>query len=192
MRKGDALVEKCCHFWDLMRLTLGGNPVRVDASTAANVNHQDESNNGQVPDIIDNGFVTVDFFNGARAMLDLCMFGEGSSWQEEISVAGAKARVEANVPVSARFSHGGRKRALEIVISHRDSKQVIRKVVEGDEIVLAAGDQQGSTYFQHVRYCDLVRSGQGMPVASLDDGLWSVLVGEAAGGRAHSGAQVSL
>ena len=85
-----------------MRFTLNSDPVRVYASGAIDVNHLDERYDGRTPDIIDNAFVTVDFASGARGLLDLCMFAEGSYWQEEISVTGEKARVEAKIPGPSR------------------------------------------------------------------------------------------
>lgn len=45
---GGTLVEKCCHFFDLMRLFAGANPVRVMASGAIDVNHRDELYDGKV------------------------------------------------------------------------------------------------------------------------------------------------
>jgi myo-inositol 2-dehydrogenase / D-chiro-inositol 1-dehydrogenase len=39
--------------------------------------------------------VIVDFANGARAMLELCMFAEGARYQEEISAVGPWARSNA-------------------------------------------------------------------------------------------------
>lgn len=47
----------------------------------------------QVPDIIDNAYVIVEYENGIRAMLDLCMFAEGSKNEQEISVVGDLAKV---------------------------------------------------------------------------------------------------
>lgn len=41
-------MEKCCHFFDLMRLFAGANPVRVMASGAMDVNHKDEVYDGKV------------------------------------------------------------------------------------------------------------------------------------------------
>lgn len=41
-------MEKCCHFFDLMRLFVGSNPMRVMASGAVDVNHKDEMYNGKV------------------------------------------------------------------------------------------------------------------------------------------------
>lgn len=78
---GGTFVEKCCHFFDLMRLILGSEPVRVMASAGQDANHKDELVDGTVPDILDNGYVIVDFASGARACLELCMFAEGSRFQ---------------------------------------------------------------------------------------------------------------
>ena len=46
---GGTLVEKCCHFFDLMRLVAGCNPVRIMASGGQAVNHLDEVYDGQTP-----------------------------------------------------------------------------------------------------------------------------------------------
>jgi predicted dehydrogenase len=91
---GGTLVEKCCHFFDLMNHITGDRPVRVQASGAQDVNHLDERYDGEVPDILDNAFVIVDYEQGARALLDLCMFAEASEHQEEISVVGPRGKVE--------------------------------------------------------------------------------------------------
>jgi myo-inositol 2-dehydrogenase/D-chiro-inositol 1-dehydrogenase len=136
--------------------------------------------------------VTVEFENGARGMLDLCMFAEGSYWQEVISVTGEKGRVDAKVPGPARFSPDGKERASEIEISHRASKEVIREEIEVDHSILAAGDHHGSTFFQHQRFRDLVQSGRGRPEVSLHDGLWSVIVGEAAEESARTGRAIDI
>lgn len=50
----------------------------------------------QVPDIIDNAYVIVEFDNGSRGMLDLCMFAEGSKNEQEISVVGDIGKVKFN------------------------------------------------------------------------------------------------
>ncbi len=191
-RTGGTLVEKCCHFWDLMRLLLGSDPVRVYASAGADVNHRDESYAGGVPDILDNAFVVVDFANGTRGMLDLCMFAEGSHWQERIAVTGPLARIEALIPGPLRFAPDGRAHEAEVVTSLRTSKQQIREAVHTPPELLVAGDHNGSTYYQHERFAALVRSGRGAPEVSLEDGYWSVLVGEAAEQSARSGQVIDL
>ena len=191
-RTGGTLTEKCCHFWDLMRLTLKSDPVQVYASGSVDVNHRDERYMGERPDIIDNAYVIVDFENGARGMLDLCMFAEGSFWQESVSVTGEKARAEAFVPGPARFTPDGKEREAEFVMSLRALKEEVREIVHVPEHILAAGDHHGSTFFQHEKFVNLVRTGQGEPEVSLMDGYWSVLVGEAAEESARSGQAINL
>jgi myo-inositol 2-dehydrogenase / D-chiro-inositol 1-dehydrogenase len=61
---GGTMVEKCCHFFDLMRLIVGSEAVRVYCSGAMDVNHLDETYDGKRPDIIDNSYTTVDFAEG--------------------------------------------------------------------------------------------------------------------------------
>ena len=191
-RTGGTLVEKCCHFWDLMRLVLNSDPVRVYASASADVNHQQERYDGRVPDIIDNAFVTIDLESGQRGMLDLCMFAEGSKWQEVISVTGPKARVDACVPGPARFSRDGKEQMSKLVISDRVSKLEQVEPVEVDETILQAGDHHGSSYFQHVKFRDMIRDGRSEPEVSVEDGLWSVRVGEAAELSAKTGRAIAL
>ncbi len=191
-RTGGTLVEKCCHFWDLMRLILKSDPVRVYASAGVDVNHRDERYMGQMPDIVDNAYVIVDFENGARGMLDLCMFAEGSYWQESIAVTGERARCEAFIPGPARFAPDGKERGAQFVMSLRAMKEEIREDVHVDPRILNAGDHHGSTFFQHERFLELVRKGSGQPEVGLEDGYWSVLVGEAAEESARSGQSVDL
>ena len=166
---GGTLVEKCCHFFDLMSLITGARPVRVMASGAQNVNHLGEEYGGRVPDIIDNAYVIVDFDSGARAMLDLCMFAEATRNQEEVSVVGDPVKVEALVPESVvrtgiRGRHG---------IGDGDEVSV------GKSVVGHVGVDHGASIVEHVRLRDAVLAGTG-PECGLEEGLWSVAVGEAA------------
>ncbi len=191
-RTGGTLTEKCCHFWDLMRYTLKSDPVRVFASGAIDANHRDEIYHGQKPDIIDNAFVIVDFENKSRAMLDLCMFAEGSYWQEEISVTGSEARVDALIPGPARFSPNGKERHAQLVISDRATKVQTKQDVLVDESILQAGDHHGSTFYQHLKFFEMVKSGRSNPEVSVLDGLFSVRVGEAAARSIETGQAVEL
>ena len=65
---GGTFVEKCCHFFDLMRLILKSDPVQVMASAGQEVNHLDEVYDGRTSDIWDSGYVIVDFASGARGI----------------------------------------------------------------------------------------------------------------------------
>ena len=192
VRTGGTLVEKCCHFWDLMRLGLGADPIRVYASAGQDVNHREEHYQGRRPDIVDNAFVIVDFEGGVRGMLDLCMFAEGGDWQETIAITGDRARIEARVPGPARFSASGEERTGELSVANRARRIETRMEVTVDHRILRAGDHHGATYFQHERFQRLVEVGSGEPEVGLTDGYWSVLVGEAAEESARAGEPVDL
>ncbi len=190
-RTGGTLVEKCCHFFDLMRLVTQDEPVRVYASGAADVNHLDERYDGRVPDILDNAYVIVDFKSGIRALLDLCMFSEGSWWQEELAATGSRGKVEAFVPGPARFWPGGAERDSEILVSPRSPQNPVRRKVHVDEAILKAGDHHGSTYYQHMGFNRVVRMGGPVDV-TLEDGLKAVRIGLAAEQSVREGRAVSL
>ena len=190
-RTGGTLVEKCCHFWDLMRLVLASDPVRVYASAGIDENHLDERYDGSTPDIIDNAYVIVDFANGARAMLDLCMFAEGSRWQEIVAVTGAKGRVEARIPGPLRFARGDHPPA-EFSIGDRLTGHETTETMAIDPTLLHAGDHHGSTYYQHLRFKAMIERGDGVCEVSLEDGLWAVRVGEAAERSAREGVAIPL
>jgi myo-inositol 2-dehydrogenase / D-chiro-inositol 1-dehydrogenase len=190
-RTGGTLVEKCCHFFDLMRLIMADEPVRVFASAAMDVNHRDERYGGRKPDIVDNAFVIVDFASGRRALLDLCMFAEGSAWQEIITATGDRGRVEAFIPGPARFWPGGQERHSEIEVSPRAPKGPRRRPVHVDEAILKAGDHHGSTFFQHQGFHRAV-TADGVVDVTLQDGLKAVLIGLAAEKSARTGRAVTL
>ena len=191
---GGTLVEKCCHFFDLMRLLLQEEPVRVYASGGVDVNHLDERYNGETPDILDNAYVIVDFASGKRALLDLCMFAEGSRYQEEISVVGSAGKVECLVPGPGRFwpvETLGEPPVPQLIYSPREPKGPQAMDIPVDASLLAAGDHNGATYYQHVGFRRAVLEGGKVDV-SVEDGLRAVVIGMAAQASIERGAAVTL
>lgn len=190
---GGTLVEKCCHFFDLMRHLTQSEPVRVYASAGVDHNHLDERYPDGKPDILDNAYVIVDFASGQRAMLELCMFAEGARYQEEISVVGPKGKAECFVPGPGRFwpEHLGEAPVPKLVISPREPKGPRELDVPVDPQALAAGDHNGSTLYQHQKFNAVVR-GQGAVEVGLRDGLSAVIMGLAAQESARTGQAVDL
>jgi myo-inositol 2-dehydrogenase / D-chiro-inositol 1-dehydrogenase len=190
---GGTLVEKCCHFFDLMRHLTQSEPTRVYASASVAHNHLDESYPEGTPDILDHAYVVVDFASGQRAMLELCMFAEGSRYQEEISAVGPLGKVECFVPGPGRFwpEHLGEPPVPRVVISPREPKGPRELDVPVDPEALAAGDHNGSTLYQHQRFNAAVR-GQGPVEVGLRDGLAAVLMGLAAQESARTRQAISL
>ena len=192
-KTGGTLVEKCCHFFDLMRVILDDDPVRVMASAGQTLNHIDERYDGKAPDIWDNGYVILDFAKGRRAMLELCMFAEGSRYQEEISAVGPNGKIEAFVPGPGRFWPGtlGDAPMPQLVVSPRAPKGPFVSEIPVDPALLAAGDHNGSTFFQHQRFNAAVR-GEGAVEVTLTDGAKAVEIGLAAQKSAKTGQAVLL
>ena len=165
---GGTLVEKCCHFFDLMRVIVPSEPVRVLASGAQDLNHLDERYGGQTPDILDNAFVIVDFESGARALLDLCMFADATRNQEEISVVGDDGKIEALIPDDVvRTGVRGRDWIGNV------AEQSVRSTAP------VVGHHHGSSFIELERFRDAVLDSAPAE-CTLADGLWSVAIGRAA------------
>lgn len=190
---GGTLVEKCCHFFDLMRHIIGSEPTRIMASGNQALNHLDESYDDKTPDIWDNAYVIVDFKNGARAMLDLCMFAEGSKYQEEIMAIGENGKIEVQVPGPTRFwpEHLGEPPVPLITLSPRNPTGPTSIEVPVDPKLLEAGDHNGSSFYQHQKFAAVVRGEQDIEV-TLSDGKKAVLMGQAAQKSAITGQAVIL
>jgi len=174
---GGTLVEKCCHFFDLMHQLAGARPVRVMASGGQDVNHLDElverpDGTTARPDILDNAFVIVEFANGVRGALDLCMFAEGGRYEQELTVVGDAGKVETTVPGDVVW-HGPRPAP-----GAPPEPPVAVASPLADEVAYE-GFHHGSSFREHLRFIEQVRSG-GDALVTVDDGLWSVAMGAAA------------
>ncbi len=166
---GGTLVEKCCHYFDLMNLIIGKRPVSVMASGGQNLNHLDEMYDGEQSDILDNAYVIVEYEDNVRAMLDLCMFAEATRNQEELSVVGDAGKVEALIPQSVlRIGRRG-----EHFIGEAEEHKIT------NDSIKVAGFHHGSSYLEHVDFADAIRNNTA-PKVDVFDGMWSVAIGEAA------------
>jgi myo-inositol 2-dehydrogenase / D-chiro-inositol 1-dehydrogenase len=190
---GGTLVEKCCHFFDLMNLAVGAKPVRVLASGGQDVNHLDEfyetPEGKKRSDILDNAFVIVDYENGVRAMLDLSMFAEGGVNEQELVATGDLAKIEAFIP-SGDIRIGRRFGPLRSN-GASTSAGVEEFNAASDPRIKFGGFHHGASYLEHADFCDAIRDG-GPAKVTLEDGLWSVAVGEAAHRAIESGGAIRL
>ena len=165
---GGTLVEKCCHFFDLMNLVVASRPVRVMASGGQDVNHLDEFYDGERSDILDNAYVIVEYENGVRSMLDLSMFAEGSRHEQEITAVGSTGKVEAFVPGDGK-----------VFVGERSGRTVSSVDVGIDPDVAHVGFHFGASFIECKRFVDAVLNGT-QPEVTVEDGLWSVAIGAAA------------
>jgi predicted dehydrogenase len=189
---GGTLVEKCCHFFDLMRLLGSQEVVRVYASAGQDVNHLDEHYDGETPDIVDNAYVILDFSNGLRAMLELCMFAEGSEYQEVLSAVGPVGKLECHVPGPSRFQPADRPAPEpKLVFIPRNPVGPVESSISVDPDLLSAGDHNGATFYKHRGFYRAITEGGPVDV-TVDDGLKAVVIGLAAQHSAETGVAVAL
>lgn len=206
---GGSLVEKACHFFDLVchlnnlaprSAAYPGRPMplAVYATGGQALNHLDELYEGRgTPDVLDHAYVLIDFENKARANLELCMFAEASEFQFEVSAVGAKGKLEAFMP-----GHGDKdedKTAKNVRIGRRaddlargDWKatrppgpeqtkgRVEHVAVHADARIVAAGDHHGSTYVELDCVVRAVNARARQAQVSVADSILAVAIGVAA------------
>ena len=187
---GGTLVEKCCHFFDLMRLLLADEAVRVMASAGQNWNHLDEEYDREKPDILDNAFVIVEFRSGKRAMLDLCMFAQGSRYEQEVCAIGNRGKLECLIPGPKELWKDQQAKP-RVILSPRRPIGPVDSEIEIDAEILAAGSHTGSTYFEHLGFQQAIL-GNGPVEVGIEDGLKAVVLGMAAQESARTGRVIKI
>jgi predicted dehydrogenase len=177
---GGTLVEKCCHYFNLMDLILREHPLRVFASGGQRVNHLDERYDGRAADILDSAYVIVEYPGGARAMLDLCMFAENSLDSEHVTIVGDEGKIESLLPsgmlrVGRREDWGRRETWGQPSGTGRGV--AVRQV--RDTNIKYLGQHFGASYVEHQRFANAIREGLPAEI-TLEEGLRSVATGLAA------------
>jgi len=170
---GGTLVEKCCHYFDLMNLFARSRPRSVYASGSQAVNFLDFEYGGEKSDILDNAFVVVDYENGVRASFNLCMFSP--MFYEELVLCGNTGRLKAwenqDFLPEPRFKAG-----LELT---SDGRQPSRSSVPAYPAFIESTGHNGATFYEHVNFVDKIE-GKQTNAATAQEGFWSIVVGAAA------------
>lgn len=166
---GGTLVEKCCHYFDLINLIAGSKPVRVFGSGSMAVNFTDFEYDGEKSDILDNAFVVIDYENGVRANFSLCMFAP--MFYEELVVCGDEGRLRAWEQTD--FLPGGDLMSNMEIICGEDKPS--RRIQPAYPTWIEESGHNGATYFEHIYFIDNIE-GKPTNTASAREGLWSVIV----------------
>jgi myo-inositol 2-dehydrogenase/D-chiro-inositol 1-dehydrogenase len=189
---GGTLVEKCCHYFNLMDFILNERPSRVFASGGQRVNHLDEKVDGKTPDILDSAFVIVEYPSGARASLDLCMFAENSVDNEQVVIVGAEGKLESLLP-SGVLRFGRRedwgRRAVWGQASGTAKGVAVRQI--RDTNIKYLGQHFGASFIEHQKFAHAVRNGLPAEIG-LEEGLRAVATGLAAHRSIDEGRAVAL
>jgi predicted dehydrogenase len=170
---GGTLVEKCCHYFDLLNLFAQARPVKVFGTGSQAVAFTDFEYKGEKSDIIDNAFVTVEYANGVQASFNLCMFAP--TYYEEIILVGDQGRLKAYDELALYPSETPRN-YLEVTLGAEKPSRFCTPCYPS--AILESG-HSGATFYEHI---NLINNIEGKPTntATVEEGFWSVVVGAAA------------
>jgi predicted dehydrogenase len=182
---GGTLVEKCCHYFDLINLMADAKPKRVFATGGQAVNFLDFEHDGQKSDVADHGFVVIDYANGVRASFTLNMFCP--ELYEEMIITGPKGRVLASETSSFEPDTSSKAR---VVLENNPKVGGIEKDVTYAPLVERSG-HHGATFFEHKAFIEKLE-GADPDSATVLQGLWSIIVAAAAQESMGSGMPIEV
>ncbi len=182
---GGTLVEKCCHYFDLMNLFAGALPVRVYASSGQAVNFRDFEREGRASDIDDHGFVVIDYENGVRGNFTLNMFSP--HFYEELVICGDRGRLVASETFDFLTDDVARSR-IAIQLGEEGPS---RETAVGYAKPIEQSGHHGATFFEHLAFLDRL-DGKETNAATPIEGLWSIIVASAAQESSDTGAPVEI
>ena len=170
---GGTLVEKCCHYFDLINLLAEARPQRVYASGGQAVNFVDFERNGVKSDIDDHAFVAIDYANGVRASFTLNMFCP--DFAEELIVVGDAGRLKAEEYHDIHRSGSGN---ASLIIKLGENGLSKTSDLTYPRAIEQSG-HHGSTYFEHIALMDRLE-GKEVDSATPRQGMWAMVVASAA------------
>jgi predicted dehydrogenase len=140
---GGTLVEKCCHYFDLINLFAGALPTRVYASAGQSGVFDALTRDGRKSDIDDNAFVVIDYDNGCRANFTLNMCSP--DFTEQLCVVGTRGRLIA----TESFDVHHRQEATTSLKLELGEFGASRESALGYASVIEKSGHHGATYFEH-------------------------------------------
>ena len=182
---GGTLVEKCCHYFDLINLMADSTAVRVYASGGQAVNFLNFRKDGVASDIDDHAFVSIDYANGIRASFTLNMFCPDFS--EELIVVGEQGRLL----TSERFDFHAQLPTQASVRVELGENGASRNTVLSYPALIEQSGHHGATYYEHMALMDRL-DGKQVDSATVNQGLWSMIVASAAQASISSGQAIDI
>ncbi len=182
---GDTLVEKCCHYFDLLNRIAGSRPKTIYAVGSAAVNFGDFEHEGKKPDILDNGMVIITYQNGITANFNLCMFAP--MFYEELVVCGDEGRIK-TIEHEDFLAHNRPITQMEIATVDDRPSRMTEPIYPA---LIQHSGHQGGTYVEHVEFVDQIE-GKPSRAASAEEGFWAIVVGAAAQESIATGSIISI
>ncbi|NGP45715.1 Gfo/Idh/MocA family oxidoreductase [Bacillaceae bacterium SIJ1] len=170
---GGTLVEKACHYFDLLNLFAQARPKTVYATGGQAVNFKEYSYDQQASDVLDHAQVTVVYENDIHTSFNLCMFAP--MFYEEITLCGNQGRLKAYE--NSDFLPAERPETyLEVLSGEHQASRISTPCYPK---VIQSSGHHGGTYYEHKYFIDNIE-GRKTTTATVDEGFWSIVVGLAA------------
>jgi predicted dehydrogenase len=182
---GGTLVEKCCHYFDLLNLFAQARPQKVFGTGSQAVAFTDFEYEGEKSDIIDNAFVTVEYMNGVQASFNLCMFAP--VYYEEIILVGDQGRLKAYDEWDL-YPNGNPRNYLEVSLGAEKPSRFCTPCYPS---VISDSGHSGATFYEHINFINNIE-GKPTNTATVEEGFWSVVVGAAAEESVKTGQPVLI
>ena len=170
---GGTLVEKCCHYFDLMNVIAASRPKKIYASGGRGVNFLDFQWQGVPSDIDDHAMVIIDYDSGIRANFTLNMFCQ--ELYEELVVVGECGRLVASEQASFHPDTPSEVRLQVEVPGH----PAYRPQSVGYPPWIEETGHYGATFFEHIAFHRQL-AGERVDAATPQQALWSLIVASAA------------
>jgi myo-inositol 2-dehydrogenase / D-chiro-inositol 1-dehydrogenase len=175
---GGTIVEKCCHYMDLLNLFAQSKPKKVYATGSQAVNYKKFAYEGKKSDILDNAMLIVEYKNGIQAGFNLCMFAPQT--YEEITICGDQGRLRA-FENEDYMNNTLPKTMLEVYRGEDHPTRIIHPTYP--EFVSTTG-HNGASFFNFIKFIDKIEGKstlEGVPeIATVEEGFWSIVLGAAA------------
>lgn len=182
---GGTLVEKCCHYFDLINLMAESRPVSVYASGGQAVNFLDFQHDGRQSDIHDHSYVIINYANGVRANFTLNMFSQ--ELYEEFIVAGEHGRLIATESSSFKRNEpsvGNIKVEVEGHSDYHSRETTYPAVIE-------RSGHHGATFFEHEAFINQLQ-GKAHDAATAVQGFRAMALASAAQESIELGKEVQI
>ena len=182
---GGTLIEKCCHYFDLINLFAQSYPKNIYASGGRALNFIDFAYNGENSDIDDHAFVIIEYQNGIKANFTLNMFCPDFS--EKLILCAEKGRIISSEKYSSK-NDGYSSSRIQIEVGEEGSSR--DSMVSYPSEIEKSG-HHGATFFEHI---ELIKKLNGEPSnsATVIEGLWSVVIAGAAQNSIETGSQIDV
>ena len=182
---GGTLIEKCCHYFDLINLFAQSYPKNIYANGGQAFNFIDFTYCGENSDIDDHAFVVIEYQNGIKANFTLNMFCPDFS--EELILCAQKGKITVSEKYSPKNNnYSGAKIQIDLGEegSSRDS------IVSYPSEIEKSG-HHGATFYEHIEFIKKLNSDSSNSATVLE-GLWSVIIASAAQKSIETGSQINM